>query len=121
MGIVKADQALASFVVQGQTVVQTVRTFWRRRNAFDHELDVKPPIRIDKEHLAIEGQQCVKAGVAFLRHFYLCYHILITTGKKRLICSPSGRRAGAQLQREWVADHSSNIEISSPRAAATMR
>lgn len=58
VGIVEADQPIAVRVVQRERIAHSVRTFWRRRNPFD--LELQPIALFEMMNASIKGQQNLK-------------------------------------------------------------
>src|SRR5690606_29903614 len=63
MGVVKADQPFARRPVKRERVIETMRLFRRGRNAGDNEIHPMAALGIDKEHLSVEVQKRVEAGI----------------------------------------------------------
>lgn len=65
MSIVETDQPLVILPVKGQRIIQPVRSFLRDRHLPHLEFDPMLTFFIDNQHLAVEIQESVQAGIAF--------------------------------------------------------
>src|SRR5690606_11772289 len=70
MGVVEADQPFARRPVKRERVIETVRLFRRCRDAGDNELHPIAALGIDKEHLSVEVQKRVEAGITMPAHAF---------------------------------------------------
>jgi hypothetical protein len=68
MTIIEADEAFAALAMKREAVTEPVRTLRWRRDGLDHKTDVIVAVGIDEKHLAIEGQQGIKAEIPRSRH-----------------------------------------------------